>query len=246
MKIIFLILGYVMALQAIITIAPAKLGKKPGISGTLEGSFQTKRGNTDKDEYSAGLRLQYDNNASYLVWSDFIGVYGEANGERNTNKTYAHVRLVHDMIEYINWELFVQSETNEFTSVDKRRLGGGGLRFGYEDKSTGIVYCGIGAFYEYITYSTHIDPTEYNWRVNFYLAYVKEIKDKYKFAYVAYYQPKFGDIDDYITSQGVEFKMKIYEKLSIKLNLYYDYDATPATGREKTDFTQLTSFTYDF
>ena len=246
MKIIVLVCLYILTLEAIITVAPVKLGEKPGVSGAFEGSFQTKRGNTDKDEYSAGLRLQYDNNATYLLWSDFIGVYGEANGERNTNKTYAHIRYVHKFIPNIDYELFIQSETNEFTNVEKRRLGGGGLRFHYETKKIGSFYLGTGLYYETLAYTTEFDPSEENLRINTYIAYVKNFTKKNSLAYIAYYQPKIDDFADYITSQAIELKLNIYQSFSLKFKLYYDTDSKPAIGIEKYDFTQITSFMYEF
>lgn len=246
MKILILLLAYILSLQAIITIAPAKIGAKPGWSGTIEGSFQTKRGNTDKDDYSAGIRVQYDNNSTYLIWSDFIGVYGKANDEENTNKTYAHVRYVHTMVEHINWELFLQSETNKFTSVKKRRLGGGGLRFHYDGENIGDFYLGVGSYYETLDYTTDIDPSEHNIRINTYIAYVKTFNHKHSISYVAYYQPRVDKFSDYITSQAVELKLNIYKAFNLKFKLYYDIDSSPAIGREKEDFTQLTSFSYDF
>jgi len=247
MKIVFFLLLYILSLEAIITIAPVKLGEKPGFSGVVEGSFQTKRGNTEKDEYTAGLKMQYDNNESYLIWSDVIGTYGEANGVRNTNKTYAHIRFVHDITHGIDWETFIQSETNEFTKVERKRLAGLGVRFNYEHDTWGVFYLGLGGFYEYIAYTDPLlDPTENNARVNSYIAYVKTFDSGHSFAYVAYYQPRFDAFGDYISSQAVELKLHIIETLYLKFKIYYDVDTKPAVGVEETDFTQITSFTYEF
>jgi len=246
MKTLFILLIISSYLEAIITITPMEIGKKPGWSGTIKGALQTKRGNTDKDEYSLGVKVQYDNNSSYLIFTDVIGVYGEASGERNTNKTYFHTRYIHKFYENLDYELFIQSETNEFTSVEKRRLGGGGLRYHYLHSDYGDIFIGLGAYWESITYTTQIDPDERNSRINSYVAYVKDFSKEIKFTYVGYYQPRVDKLKDYITSSAIEFKMKIHKEFSLKIIVYYDVDSTPAIGRETTDFTQLTAFSYEF
>ena len=246
MKILLLLVTLLLSLEAIITIAPIQLGEKPGYSGSFEGSFETKRGNTDKDEYTLGLKLLYDNNSSYALWSDVIGTYGEASGQRNTNKTYVHLRLIHTLAGPLNWESFLQSETNEFTNVEKRRLGGLGLRYHFFGSQVGDLFFGVGGFYEKISYSTEIDTREKNTRINTYIAYVKEFDNGHKFTYVAYYQPKIDNFEDYITSHGIEMKFHIVKQFFLKLNLYYDVDSTPALGIEKVDFSQRTILSYEF
>ncbi len=233
--------------NAIITIVPVELGDKPGFSGSLGGSFETKRGNTEKEEYNAGLKLRYDNNESYTIWSDFIGSYGKASGVENTNKTYAHIRFVHSLYENnLDGELFVQSETNEFTSIDKRRLVGGGLRYRFAHGDFGKFFFGLGGYYETVNYTTDFDPYEQSIRINSYLAYTKKFENKSSISYVGYYQPKTEDFSDYIVSNSVEVKVNIYLELYLSFLVYYDVDSNPAIGREKEDITQKTSFIYEF
>jgi hypothetical protein len=248
MKFVAILILSVINLFAIITIAPVKIGDKPGYSGVLKGSFETKRGNTDVDNYSAGLRGQYDNNETYVLWSDFVFAYGKASGETNTNKTYAHVRLVHTFLDIpsINYETFVQSATNEFTNVKKKILLGGGLRYYKDLKRYGNFYIGLGGFYENIHYLTSLDPTESHGRVNSYVSYTKSFNKSSKLSYVMYFQPKMDDIGDYIFSNALELQVMIYKKLLLSFVIYYDDDSKPATDVKSRDFTQKTSFLYKF
>ena len=246
MKILVLVILIFAFAEAIITVKPTEIGDKPGMSGTLEGSLQTKRGNTEKDEYTLGLKVQYDNNSSYTIFANVIGVYGEASGVRNTNKTYGHMRFIHTLYGNFDYELYLQSETNEFTSIDMRRLGGAGARYHLEEDSYGDFFFGFGAYNEAISYSTLLDPDENNIRINSYIAYTVDFSKTTKFIYVGYYQPRVDDMSDFITSNALELKINIYAKLNLKLRVFYDYDGKPAIGREKTDFTQISSFSYDF
>ena len=246
MKFFLLLFLNYLSLHAIITIAPQELGAQIGLSGKIEASLETKRGNTNKDEYTAGVEVKYDNNSSYLLWANLTGSYGKASGTTNTNKTYAHVRIVHTLHKTIQWESFLQIESNKFTNIQRRKLLGLGLRFHLADADFGTIYSGLGAYHETIAYTSGVDPNETNERVNFYLAYVKKFKEKNKFAYVAYYQPKFSDFHDYISSQAVVLEVNIQKEFYINFKLYYDVDTNPAQGIEKVDFTQNTAFVYKF
>jgi len=246
-KLSFLFVFLITNVYAIITISPVDIGANPGTSGMIKGSFETKRGNTDVDNYSAGLRVQYDNNSSYVLWSDFTFSYGMSSGTRNTNKTYAHIRYIHTLYDKsIDWEAFGQSETNEFTKVKHRFLGGGGLRFQNIERKWGQFHAGIGAFYEDIAYTTTLDPREENLRINSYLAYTLNFTKESSLSYVFYYQPKADEFSDYITSHGVEMTIYVYKQLYIDFVFYYDYDSAPAIGVKKEDVTQKTSFIYKF
>ena len=248
MKFIVVFIFSVVNLLAIITIAPVVIGSKPGASGMLKGSFETKRGNTDVDNYSAGFRAQYDNNTSYVLWSDFVFSYGKASGETNTNKSYAHLRLVHTFLDskVFNYETFVQSEKNEFTSVKEKILLGGDFRY-YQDLSKyGDFYVGLGSFYETVEYLTNLNPDEENFRINFYVSYTKSFSKDSKFTYVMYFQPNIAEPTDYVLSNATELEILIYEKLYLDFVIYYDQDTKPAVGVEKSDFTQKTSFIYKF
>lgn len=231
-----------------ITITPSEIGKKPGYSGLLKGSFETKRGNSDTDNYSAGLRAQYDNNSSYLFWSDFVFDYGKASGETNTNKTYVHLRFIHTLTDNktLNYELYGQSETNEFTNVEHRFLVGGGLRYHDDMQKYGNLFFGLGGFGEDIKYLSLADLHEQNLRINSYISYTKKFDKKSKLSYVMYYQPQVDDFGDYIFSNALEMTILIREKLYLSCVLYYNVDSAPAVGIGKEDFTQKTSFIYKF
>jgi len=65
------------ALFAITSVAPVEIGDDVGLHTKVEVSLETKRGNTDKDNYKASLRVTYDSNASYAMWAEVSGEYGQ-------------------------------------------------------------------------------------------------------------------------------------------------------------------------
>jgi putative salt-induced outer membrane protein YdiY len=247
MRLLILLMMCILSAEAVITIAPVDIGKQAGLSGSAKGSYVTKRGNTDSDEFSAGARVQYDNNTTYVIWGDLAFSYAKASGQTNTNKTYAHIRYIHTLYKKdVNWEAFVQSQTDKFTKIQKRLLAGVGLRYHAVMKNYGNIYFGFGGFAEHIDYTTNSDPSEDNVRLNIYIAYKNQLSKSVRFSYLGYYQPRVDLLSDYILSNSAELKVKIYKQLSINFELTYNQDTKPAIGVEKYDFSQKTSFVYDF
>lgn len=236
-------------LLAIVAIKPREVGENPGVTGSLTGSFETKRGNTDKDNYNAAVKLQYDNNISYLVWGMVRGEYGQASGTRDTNNFFAHVRYIYNIYgDSFALEALAQAEGDEFKKIKNRSLLGGGARWRVSetDYEWGGVFVGLGAFYEYVGYSDNVDPLERNARFNSYLAYTVGFSDDNRFTAVGYYQPRVAKMDDYMLSASAGLEVNVYRQIFIGFHISYEHDSEPATGVKKDDFSQETLFRIKF
>ncbi|MCK9453728.1 MAG: DUF481 domain-containing protein [Sulfurimonas sp.] len=234
---------------ALVTIAPVEIGDKPGFSSTIEAALETKRGNSDTDDYKASARVTYDNNESYVAWLEVSGAYGEANNEENTNKLFSHARYIHAITEeLLRGELFLQLQNDEFKEIKSRALSGIGARFKLHNiwqNSRG--YLGLGAFYEDVAYNNPlINPSEQNIRANAYFAYSINLNKSASATYTLYYQPKVNDFSDNVQSHEIELKLDIYKNLLLKFSLSYDTDSEPPIGVRKYDLTQNTSFILNF
>ena len=249
MKKLTLLLTIVLTQQlfALISIVPVEIGTKPGYSGNIAASLETKRGNTEKDNYKLAARINYDSNEEFVTWGEISGEYGESNNVKDTNKLYLHLRHIHALSDdSIRAEAFAQVQDNEFKLIKRRLLGGAGVRFRvFENGGNGKGYLGIGGFFEQIKY-TSIDPNEDNTRVNIYLAYTSKLGDDSTVSYNLYYQPNTQELSDYITSQTLALKLHIYKSLFLKFELAYDSDSQAPLGVQKYDFTQTSSFVFNF
>lgn len=237
-------------LFALITITPVDIGEKAGLSGAVEAGLETKRGNTDKDNYKASLRVTYDDNSSYVTWGEISGEYGKSNGAEDTNKAFSHIRYIHSLTdsEKLRYELFAQLESDEFRQINSRVLGGAGIRYkAFNGLDSGKGYIGLGGFYESIRYKNPlVDPSEDNLRVNSYLAYTVGFNNKSTFTCGLYYQPMIDDFSDYVQSSQLEVKLQIIKSLFLRINASWDVDSKPPAGVEKSDFTQRVTFVFDF
>ncbi len=246
---LFFLVAWAVPLLAIMQINPREVGEDPGMSGEVSGLFETKRGNTETDNYSGAFTLQYDNNISYLIWGMFQAAYGEASGVKNTNKLYSHLRYLENIRgNKLAYELFFQMQEDEFKSIRDRTLGGGGLRAKLlrPKDGWGGLFFGLGAFFEYIGYSTGIDPAERNLRLSTYLAYTLNFPEVNKFVLSGYYQPKVDNTNDYIIALTSQLEVHVYKKLYLGFTINYTRDSAPAIGIKTDDFSQQTLFKYKF
>ena len=236
-------------LWALVSIAPVDIGSNPGFSGNISGSLSSKSGNTDKKEYTVGLRLQFDQGSDYLVWGAFTYDYGESAGVKNEDRLYGHVRGI-AALDGNEWcgEAYVQSEQDDFKDIKERSLAGAGIRWRFFDSQVwGKGYAGLGGFAEKIDYSHPLlNPSENNGRFNSYVAYTKKFPEGPKLSYVGYYQPKFDESSDYVTSQTAELIVPVFGRLSLSLVAKYLYDSVPAIGIEKRDTEYTTNIVWEF
>jgi len=246
---IFFILLISAQLFAIVIIKPREVGEKPGVSGAVSGALETKRGNTDKDNYAAAFQLQYDSNTTYLIWGVVNGAYGESSGVADTNNLYGHLRYIENIRDnWLAYELFTQLEEDEFKKIKDRFLIGAGCRVRLlrPKAAWGGVFLGLGAMYEYVSYSTQSDSLERNMRFNSYLAYSLDFNTDSRFALSGYYQPKATDFSDYLLTLLGGLEVRVYKQLYIGLVAEYTHDSKPATGVKKDDYSQRTFFEFKF
>jgi len=241
-NILFLLIFLSSSLFAVISISPVDIGDKPGLHTNAEVSLQTVRGSADIDNYSTSLKVTYDNNASFVVWSEFSYSYGEVNSIENTNNSYLHLRYIQKIKQSWCGEFFLQREEDKFKLIRDRTLNGMDLRYRFPFKAKAFV--ALGGFYEDITY-TSSDPNEHNLRVNSYFAY-KYKEDNYTLAYTFYYQPKINNFNDYVETNSFELLLPLKEHLSLKVQASYNIDSRPPIGVNRDNFSQTTSFIFKF
>ena len=238
------------SLFALVTIIPVEIGEKPGISGRVSGGLETKRGNTESDNYKASLRVNYDEAEDYVVWAEISEEYGKANGEENTNKAFVHLRFIHTLTDDtdLNYELFAQLEDDKFRDIKNRSLAGAGLRYKlFNSEKRGQGFIGVGAFHEDIKYLDPVlNPSETNERLNVYFTYNVNFSKDAEFSYSLYYQPRLNKFSDHIQTNNAVLEFKIYEELFLRIAATWNVDTHPAVGVKKGDFTQRTLFVFKF
>ncbi len=232
---------------AIVDIASIDFGEKDnGFSGSLYGSFQKKRGNTDTDEAEYGGRIQYDTNKS-ITWLQGSSERDEARGYTTAENAFVHLRHIHQVFNP-DWamELFVQLKQDKFKNLNKRTVIGTGPRCKIADSpSYGKLFLGASVMDERIIYN-EVDADEHNYRVNTYLSYGVKINKTFELSYLGYYQQKINDSSDYLTSSIAEMTIHLTKVFDLSYLVEFDYDSAPPNLVDNTDTRQKLSFIYRF
>ncbi len=238
------------SLHALVSIAPVDVGETPGFSGNVSGSFSSKSGNTEKDEYSLGARLQYDEGEHFVVWGVLSYDYGKSEGVKNEDSAYLHLRYIHALDAEKAWcaELFAQTQQDDFKDINNRSLLGAGLRWRFFDSEKwGRGYAGLGAMYETVSYAREsLNRDEDHGRLNSYVAYTKRLPNASRLSYVGYYQPRLDEASDYVTTHSLELIVPIYGSLQLSLGADYAYDSRPPAGIKKKDTAFKSTLLWEF
>ncbi len=248
-RLLFLLTFFIFNCFAIVDIASVDFGEKEkGFSGSVHGSFQKSRGNTNKDEAEYGGRIQYDTNKT-VTWLQGSVENDKVNSISNADNAFAHLRHIHQIYNP-SWamEFYTQIKQDKFKSLQDRTVFGMGPRYKIADSPTyGKLFMGLSAMEERIRYTDEqIDPTERNYRASSYLSYKVSINNNLEFSCLGYYQPKIDNGSDYLTSWSTELTMHLTQVLDLSYQLEFDHDSQPANDVFKTDTRQKFSFVYRF
>ncbi len=231
--------------SAFISLDPPVIGKQRGWNGEIAVSGQYSSGNSETASAGASAKAQY-NEERWLLYSIAAYAYGEADHEKNTNNGLLHLRFVHNINETpYDYELFVQTEFNEFQDVKMRNLAGANIRrnfSGYFDKC----YIGLGLFYSYMEPDeiSAVDPVYKRIKMNSYLSLVKNLNEHFSITYLGFYQPNVEQFSDFRTFQVLQLSTSITDHMSISLDFSHKHNSTPYHQVEKNDFKSIISLKY--
>lgn len=221
---------------------------KEGFSGNVELSLSNTSGNTDKEDYTLGTRLQWHEGkiTDYLL---LRGAYGTSAGVKSTENSFFHARHIYQFRPRLAAEGYIQAEQDTFARLEYRRLAGGGARYTlYQKDDVGIVFLGLGTYYseERIDDSFPDGGTVDLWRGSTYLILKYQATPNTALVSSIYYQPSFEGADDYRLLEQAAMKVKLNHSLSLIVSADYRLDSEPPVGVEKEDITYTTSFSLEF
>lgn len=245
-KLLFIVL-LTSASYSFISLDPPVIGEKEGLDGEVGISGSYSSGNSDTSALGFSAKMEYHQQV-WLLYGIAAYHYGESNGEKNTNNGLAHLRYIHRIEETpYDYELFLQTEFNEFQNVEVRNLGGANIRRKFEgffDKC----YIGLGLFYSYMEPDviSELDPVYRRVKLNSYLSLVKNINEHFSVTYLGFYQPNIEDFSDYRTFQVLQLNTSITNNISIALDFQHKHNSTPYHHIDDNDFRSSINLNYKF
>ena len=230
-----------------INVEPPVIGEKEGLSGEVSLGAIYSSGNSDSTSVGISGKGEYSEKEwlAYLIASYN---YGESNDEKDTNDGLMHLRYVHNIkhTDY-DYELFLQTEFNEFQDIKQRNLAGGNIRKKL-DLPFDTIYAALGLFYSYMepdTVST-LNPVYKRVRMNSYLSFLKKINENFSITYLGFYQPNVEDFSDFRISQILQLNTSITKDVILGFDINHAYNATPYNQIEKNDIRSTINLRYKF
>jgi len=236
---------------AIVNMDNLHLGTIPsGTSGSFNLSSSGATGNREQFQISSGFELHNKQSAS-LQYLAFNYSYGESFSKEDQNKSYLHLRHIHNLERNHTWELFTQVEQNKFSRLNFRGLIGGGYRWNLtspQSKNTSIF--GVGAYYseEYLTHSsvTNEERELQIARGNIYWVFRSKLFDTVSLFNTSYYQPSLRDFKDFRILEIAGLEMPLTKNLQFKIFGEGTIDSKPPIGVRKGDLSYKTGIEYKF
>ncbi len=235
--------------QAIVNIESQRDGRaEKGLGGRLELGLSGDSGNSDRNEWRLGGRLQWQESpANNLLFITHLN-YGESRGIRNSNRAFAHLRLTHKLTQKRAFETFAQLESDEFARLNLRALIGAGLRlthqYGNYRQALGT---GLFRAWEKIQDTALEQATdEPFWRGNFYWHLETNTAKQLTLSSTLYLQPRLGPFADVRIFEQLACDIPLTNSLRLRLSLDLIHDSRPPTGVEQTDLHYRTDFNYNF
>ncbi len=246
-KILFITILITTFSHAFISLAPPVVGEKEGYDGEVSLGAKFSSGNSDSSAIGMGLKGQYTQK-EWLLYLIAAYDYGEANEHKNTNDGLIHLRYVHSIEESkYDYELFLQSEFNEFQSIKMRNLAGANIRRKL-DYPFDKFYVGLGLFYSYMEPDTitDMDPIYKQTKVNSYISFSHNITESFSVTYLGFYQVSIDDMSDLRVFQVLQLNTKLTENLTLGFDIKHEYNKTPYFTIDKNDIHSTINLKYKF
>ncbi|MCD6060194.1 MAG: hypothetical protein K0R03_436 [Moraxellaceae bacterium] len=221
------------------TINTPEAGGRGSISAALDG----RSGNTDRENYTVGGRLDYrarDTDMFILTEHSRAKAYDQ----EIEDSSWAHAHYRDEFQHGLAAEAFLDARKDDFQLLDSRLQLGFGARFtlAYE-QDVRAVYAGIGALHEW---EEQAQVDEHYWRLNSYFVYKRQINEQLRGMFNLYYQPSFDDGSDFLVTAETALLIKLATHLDLKTGVRWMYDGEEPPGIDEDDTRYITSLSLHF
>ena len=213
---------------------------KTGFYGESKANVQFQKGNVNSQIYEIKKDLHYKLNKNHILLkgSASKGFQGK---EIYKNNAFVHFRYTIMLHDFLGYEIFTQTQYDEFRDLSLRQLNGGGIRFEKSLQNNNLfqVSSGLGIMsdHEQLSYETTTQP-----RITSYFTLTKYFNENNSsfISVVTYYQPLLFNHSDYRINSEIKLRSSIVNRreysLGIDTAITYLYDAVPSEKAKNSDF----------
>lgn len=221
--------------------------KAQGWHGKVIFSLDGKSGNSKEEDYKADGSIRHRKAAN--TWL-LIGSreYGKSFDQKDTDKSFAHLRFMHEISKRTTVESYLQHQTDDFKLLESRALIGGGMRFNLTPDHPRIgLAIGVGAYYTEEKFDLDSYRIEEDYaRASTYFVYQHQLSKTSTISNTLYVQPRFSRPSDVYALNDLSLELKMNSTVSFQLTLKTEYDSDPVADVKKTDQSYHTSVVFSF
>ncbi len=215
------------------------------LSNTTGLSYVKANGNTDVESLSAKNNMIYKFNKNVESQWKFYSLYGENDGERNSEKYETSLKLSYLFKEKLYGSVICGWSKDVFAGISNNYYCGPlvGYKFFTGPKHT-LLY-EVGTDYVEIEYTDETEDDYFRGRL--YGEYTYAFNDKNKFSQSVEYLDNFDESDDYEVVSETALTSSINDVLSIKTSYKLKYNNSPIpSDLDKKDTTLSVAIVIDY
>lgn len=219
--------------------------EKNGWQGNLDFSAKyTENTQSILELYNKSTVNYKKDSVTYLILTDLKLI--KRNTDNLINNGVIHLRRTEEINnnESINSEFFTQLQFNGVQKIKQRFLLGTAARLKLVGNDTVNFNFSVGGMYEYE--ETTIETFHHALRMTSYVSFNWNIKDKWSFQLINYYQPKINRVRDFRLSNESSLSYQLSKEFSIVAIYNLLYDTTPVIEVPNTIYSAYLLFRYRF
>lgn len=217
-----------------------------GARGSISAMLDGRRGNTDREDYTVGGRLDYrarETDMFVLVEHSHATAFSGPEQEVE-DSTWAHAGFRDEFQHALAAEAFVDARKDDFQLLDLRTQVGAGVRFTLDyTPDVRAVYAGIGALHEW---EDQANVDDHYWRLNPYVVYKRQLNEQLRVLLNANYQPRLDEADDYLVTTEAALLVKLAAHVDARIGVRFMYDSETPIGIEGDDTRYVTALNLHF
>lgn len=243
--ILALSLGASSLAQALVTVESDRVTPSPqGTQAELSAALDGRDGNTEREYFSAGLRLEHRIGDTTLLAA------GEAQRSEVADRTIERsnwLRLGYrDELEADRFaiEAFADAREDDNQRLAHRYQLGAGARFTLDQvPDQRAIHAGLGALYEWEDQLGH--ETDY-WRGNLYLSYKRQLSPQTRILLSSNYQPRLNQGSDFLWLNDLSVVVTAASRVEVILGMQHQHDSKAPSGFKDNDVRYSTGLRFKF
>lgn len=230
--------------QATVVVSSLKEQAEGWVS-SVSASYAASSSTVEKTEYKGSFRSSNNNDQrQWLMFGELE--YGEVDGTKNADSQLVHSRYIRKhVVGELNFEGFVQNESDDFAKLASRRLYGGGLS--WQDKRDNLaLHVMLGVMDEREEHATDASQNRQLTRATSSLQLHYQLENQALLTSVLYFQPALNDFGDYRSTFKANFAFPMTQSLNINIGYSWRYNGEAFVGVPPIKRELTTGISYSF